>query len=378
MYYLRKKIEYNIISIKKQFMMINYLVVYIFYYSIVRTYKVSSSEKLRKSGAEAETKALLYLMNFYSDSQDIHYFIVDFFNDLTGMNRTAKILWDLQSKGAKNSSPKSIGKELVTLFKNFISEINFKAYILFLGGVTSSFRIDNSKTSFGIENIKKEALELLIEGLIEECKNKIYIPNEQIKIDIIEKFISHVTFIIDEKKSTDYVRSIIKMHPHLMPEDIILEAIFNEIRDKQSSKKNINNVEGITIETTEDALDYCRHLTNNEIRLLTLQRILNWSILEKGIPEAFLEIYNRFPAEQRKDKLNECQANCCRALFNNNCADGFWTFFEKIYTLIIQHPQDSVTEIYRNIEDEILDGCPDLDVHSFKYCISIVKEGIQK
>ena len=72
-----------------------------------------------------------------------------------------------------------------------------------------------------------------------------------------------------------------------MPEDIILEAIFNEIRDKQSSKKNINNVEGITIETTEDALDYCRHLTNNEIRLLTLQRILNWSILEKGIPEAF-------------------------------------------------------------------------------------------
>lgn len=342
------------------------------------TYKVSSSEKLRKSGAEAETKALLYLMNFYPDSQDIHYFIVDFFNDLTGMNRTAKILWDLQSKGAKNSSPKSIGKELVTLFKNFISEINFKAYILFLGGVTSSFRIDNSKTSFGIENIKKEALELLIEGLIEECKNKIYIPNEQIKIDIIEKFISHVTFIIDEKKSTDYVRSIIKMHPHLMPEDIILEAIFNEIRDKQSSKKNINNVEGITIETTEDALDYCRHLTNNEIRLLTLQRILNWSILEKGIPEAFLEIYNRFPAEQRKDKLNECQANCCRALFNNNCADGFWTFFEKIYTLVIQHPQDSVTEIYRNIEDEILDGCPDLDVHSFKYFISIVKEGIQK
>lgn len=221
-------------------------------------------------------------------------------------------------------------------------------------------------------------MELLIEGLIEECKNKIYIPNEQIKIDIIEKFISHVTFIIDEKKSTDYVRSIIKMHPHLMPEDIILEAIFNEIRDKQSSKKNINNVEGITIETTEDALDYCRHLTNNEIRLLTLQRILNWSILEKGIPEAFLEIYNRFPAEQRKDKLNECQANCCRALFNNNCADGFWTFFEKIYTLIIQHPQDSVTEIYRNIEDEILDGCPDLDVHSFKYFISIVKEGIQK
>lgn len=47
------------------------------------SYTVKSSEKLRKSGAETETKALLYLMNFRSDSDDIYYFVVDFFNDLT-------------------------------------------------------------------------------------------------------------------------------------------------------------------------------------------------------------------------------------------------------------------------------------------------------
>lgn len=47
------------------------------------SYTVKSSEKLRKSGAETETKALLYLMNFRSDSDDIHYFVVDFFNYLT-------------------------------------------------------------------------------------------------------------------------------------------------------------------------------------------------------------------------------------------------------------------------------------------------------
>lgn len=76
--------------------------------------------------------------------------------------------------------------------------------------------------------------------------------------------------------------------------------------------------------------------------------------------------------------MNECQADCCRALFNNNRADGFWRFFEKIYSLIIEHPKSGVTDIYREIEDEILEGCPDLDVHSFKYFISIVKEGIQK
>ena len=41
------------------------------------SYTVKSSERLRKSGSEAETKALLYLMNFRPDSDDIYYFVVD-------------------------------------------------------------------------------------------------------------------------------------------------------------------------------------------------------------------------------------------------------------------------------------------------------------
>ena len=64
------------------------------------SYTVKSSERLRKSGSEAETKALLYLMNFRPDSDDIYYFVVDFFNDLTGMDNMASRLWDVQSKGA--------------------------------------------------------------------------------------------------------------------------------------------------------------------------------------------------------------------------------------------------------------------------------------
>ena len=92
------------------------------------TYTVRSSEKTRKSGADGETKALLYLMNFRSDSNEIHYFVVDFFNDLTGMDRFSTKLWDLQSKNTKNNSPKAIGKELVTLFKNYLSEFTFSYY----------------------------------------------------------------------------------------------------------------------------------------------------------------------------------------------------------------------------------------------------------
>ena len=79
------------------------------------SYTVCSSEKLRKSGADAETKAMLYLMNFREDSSEMNYFVVDFFNDVTGMDRMGRKLWDVQSKASKTASAKGIGRELVTL-----------------------------------------------------------------------------------------------------------------------------------------------------------------------------------------------------------------------------------------------------------------------
>lgn len=79
------------------------------------SYTVCSSEKLRKSGAYAETKAMLYLMNFREDSSEMNYFVVDFFNDVTGMDRMGRKLWDVQSKASKTASAKGIGRELVTL-----------------------------------------------------------------------------------------------------------------------------------------------------------------------------------------------------------------------------------------------------------------------
>ena len=45
------------------------------------TYIVKSSERLRPAASETETKALLYLMNFREDSEEVYYFVVDFFND---------------------------------------------------------------------------------------------------------------------------------------------------------------------------------------------------------------------------------------------------------------------------------------------------------
>lgn len=341
------------------------------------SYTVRSSERTRSSGAEHETKALLYLMNFRSDSNEIHYFVVDFFNDLTGMDRFAESLWDVQSKGAKNNSPAAIGKELVTLFKNYLSDIDFKEYILFLGGVSSTVRVDDTLDIFDLSNVNFSALSKLKEGLKKEAKEKTYINDYDITDSNIDDFLKKVTFVIDNKPPNEYVKAIIKDHPNIIPEDKVLTAIFNEIRNAQSELKN-NVVEGFVIQTTDEVLKYCRHLTNSEIRLLTLNRIINRNPVDKNsIPPSFLPIYSSWVPEKQREMLDECVQTLCKALFNKNAASEFWNLFENIYSLIVTNPNCAVQEIYQLLDTQIRNASPDFDAISLKYFISVVKDGIQ-
>lgn len=342
------------------------------------SYTVSASENKRGSCAEYETKSLLYLMNFRNDSDDIYYFVVDFFNDLTGMDRYAENLWDIQSKGAKNNSPAAIGKELVTLFKNYISDLSFANLILLLGGVSTTVRIDDSKEVFDITNIKDSALKKLKEGLISEATKKSYINNSQITDSNIDEFLKNVLFVVDTKAPEEYIKAIIKDHPAIMPENKILTAIFNEIRNAQSSLKN-TSVEGVIIQTSDEVLHYCRHLTNNEIRLMTLNRIINRNPLEKNsIPPSFVPIYSSWVAERQKDMLDQCVQTLCKALFNKNAAKAFWDLFATIYSLVVANPSNDVETIYQGINPSIRNASPDFDALSLQYFIAVIKDGIQQ
>lgn len=340
-------------------------------------YVVSSSERTRCSGAEHETKALLYLMNLRSDSDEIHYFVVDFFNDLTGMDRFAENLWDVQSKGAKNNAPAAIGKDLVTLFKNYLSDLTFRSYIIFLGGVSPTVRKDDSLNIFDISNVKDTALPKLKAGLKAEANAKTYIANADVTDENIDNFLSNVLFVIDDKTPAEYVKAIIKDHPGIIPEEKILAAIFNEIRNAQSELKN-TVVEGVVIQTSDEVLRYCRHLTNSEIRLMTLNRIINRNPVEKNsIPPSFIPIYSSWVPEKQREMLDGCVQTLCKALFNKNAASAFWSLFENIYSIIIANPTYTVQEIYQSLETQIRNASPDFDVISLQYFIAIVKDGIQ-
>lgn len=339
-------------------------------------YVVKSSERLRPSGADTETKALLYLMNFREDSNEIYYFIVDFFNDLTGMSRMSTKLWDMQSKGDKNPSPYMVGKELVTLYKNYISDFQFNKYILFLGGVTGTFRKDDTIFSFDISNVKDDAITKMHEGLMEECRSKTYINDKDINEEKIDEFLNLVYFVVDNNTKSEYVKKIIKLNPSIIPNEDVLVAIFNEIRDKQSGKKNISVVESLTLEAPDEVLNHGRHLSSTEIKLLVLNRILNQNVIGSSVPISFVEIYNKFPEERRKSLLEDCQLDLSRALFDVNGQEDFWRLFENIYNTIIINPKDNVDSIYRNLDSTIIDRCVVFETLSLKYFISKIKDGI--
>ena len=338
-------------------------------------YIVQSSEKLRKTASDFETKAMLYLMNFREDSSEINYFVVDFFNDVTGMDRMASKLWDVQSKASKTASAKAIGRELVTLFKNYVSDFDFTEYILFLGAVPDSFRIDSTKTIFQIDNVQERSITSITAGLKEECEKKEYIDTSRMTEEAVESFLRKVWFVIDDKAPEDYIREIIKRHPKIIPADNELIAIFNEIRNKQSEKKN-SLVEGLVIDRVDDVLAYGRYLTTNEIRLLVLGRIINTDPLSKGAPVSFLEICSKYPPERVTELIEDCRRALCCALFNKAAAQGFWKMFDEIYSLILQYPTQNIDFIFDRITQAAKDGCPDFDVLSLKFFIAKVKEGI--
>lgn len=104
------------------------------------------------------------------------------------MDTLSDKLWDVQSKGAKGNSPKAIGKELVTLFKNYMCDFEFADYILFVGGGSNTVRVDGEINSFGIENVKSEALQKMVEGLKEGARDKEYINNKDVTDINISEF----------------------------------------------------------------------------------------------------------------------------------------------------------------------------------------------
>ena len=340
-------------------------------------YKVESTERLTNIASVTETKALLYLMNLRADSHEINFFVIDFFNDVTGMDRYATKLWDVQSKASSNVAPKKIGQNLVTLYKNFLSEFDFHSYILFMGTPSVTVRKNLNSSCFGIDNITTSALTKIRQGLKEEAERVTYIANEKITDKSLNDFLHLVHFVIDDKEPCEYIKPIIKVKKELIPDNDVLTAIFNEIKNIQSIKKNGASVEGITINVPHESLNYYRHLSADQIKLLVLSRIINKNPMEQGPPISFIPVLNQIPLEQRKTCIDDCQIALCRALFDKNAGDVFWRILSEIISTIQEKPSYDVNQIYSSLDTSLLQDSQTFDAFSLKFFIANIKDGVE-
>lgn len=340
------------------------------------SYTVTSTEKTKESGSTHETKALLYLMNCRKDSDDIFFFVIDFFNDLTGVDRAGSKAWDMQSKSTKNLTASPLGRDLVTLYKNYLSEFSFNAYILFVGGISDSLMIDKSASSFTIDNFTLTAQKDILLYLKAESKDKTYIPDEMIIDEKMRDFLSKVIFVIDREKKSDYIRKIVKVNPAILPSDEYLDRIFDQIRSAQNDKKNLNT-ENVTINSLIEFEKYRKHLTNHEVKMMVLNRLIH----KNGInhtPISFFSILEGRDAPSKKEVLEDCQNSMFRILCDVNNGPAYWELFEEIYVLVSNNPLESVDEIYTRLDKSKVNKIQFLNFISTKFFIALIKDGLQQ
>lgn len=342
-------------------------------------YIIRSTEQNASRGNDMETRAMLHMLCFRDDYDDINGFAIDFFNDVTGMDNMALRLYDVQSKAAK-SGPKDIGEELVTLFKNYVSD--FKAYFveeaLFLGSIWGNVLEDSKLTEFKYADMTDEARRTVRKSLIDECKKKTYIDDGDITDENIDGFLNEAIFIVSREAPEEYITPLIRTANALAPTNKDLHAIFNEIRKAQVGIKTRSKVEGLAISHPSEAYTHSRVLKRSDIELLVISRLIKVNPLEAGVPTSFISIYNNLAPEESDERVEECQHAVARQMFAASETAAFWAFLEEIVTAIDNDPEAGVEELFRAIDNDVLNGCKFLDVLSAQYFIAIVKDGLKR
>lgn len=338
-------------------------------------YSFLSSERTTSSANTMEARALLHLLGYDEFSDDIAGFAIDCFNDVTGMDNMGLRLYDIQSKAAK-SGPADIGRSLVTLFNNYVSEFNeyFVEETLFLGSITSTVLTDGDLSTFGYSDMIDNTRQIVRHNLISECHKKEYVEEKSITDENIDMFLNQVVFVVAKQDDADCIKPLIKSSAILVPASKKLHSIFIEIRDAQSTIKNKPSIAGKSIRYPDEVYNYGRVLKRRDIELLVITRIINSNPLEAGIPSSFLPILQKQECGTENDVTEDCQLALSCQMFEKNLPKSFWDLLGAIVTVIDNANDADVETIYRAIDCDICASCTHLDILSIEYFIALVKD----
>lgn len=237
-------------------------------------YKFKTSEQNNEKATEFETKSLLYLLTKIKGHSKVDLFIIDCFNDVTGASEHYTDSWDVQSKNVASLTPRTVGKALYTLFANFVSDISFGHYILYLPQLKEAYINDIALESCDISNFKSTKVSAIKEGLMQEIerRNDPEIINTKYSKDV-DEFLSKVIFVFDHYGKSDYIKSIIEFKNLNRLDESFLVRIFDEIRTQQASKK-IKCVFGEEVSSIQEAEKFGKNISRKDIELLDRKSVV--------------------------------------------------------------------------------------------------------
>lgn len=342
-------------------------------------YTIKTSERNNDKATEFETKSMLYLMTKSSDSDNVELFIIDCFNDVTGVGYDGNDTWDIQSKGVASLTPGKIGRSLYTLFANYVSEIEFGHHILYIPIPKETYVESADKESFDIRNFKEKNRDRIRTGLLQEIQDRndaevsAYAHTRK-----VDDFLDSVLFVTDRYEKADYIRAIIQFKRLEDLSEEFLNRIFDEIRAAQAIKK-IRNVYGVTVSSVNEAAKYDKNIYRKDIELLVVNRIIgNDMFATKGIPIYFIKEIDSVDEDDIADTVQECQTQISRTLFNRNNKKAFWRLLEEIMRAVVNDKIIAIREVMSHIKQTTRTSVFTLDDLSLLYLIAIVKEGLNQ
>ena len=339
------------------------------------SYTFKNTEINNEKASVFETKSLLYLIGKSVDKKHIEYITFDCFNDVSGIDKAFKNIWDIQSKNDANLNPKKIGKYLFTLFDNHISAFNFKEFIFFCPKLKDDYKVDVGLISYNLSNITTDTSNRIKIGLEEEVKR---VKGGTVDYSVkISSFLSQVIFVEDNYKEHEYLKFITKFKNKKLKTDDFYLTVFKELRDIQSSKKN-SYIENESIKEIIDVINFRRHLRILDIDTLLICRIIGCEIFQyNSIPLHFFEIVKKLDKEDVKDILLNCNSNLSRCFFNKVSTREFWRICESIIQYLETSYTSDINIIYTSIFSSYAPKYKYLDELTIKYLIALTIEGLE-
>ncbi|MDD7719041.1 MAG: hypothetical protein PUJ11_06035 [Eubacteriaceae bacterium] len=341
-------------------------------------YRIKTSERNNDKATEYETKSLLYLLTKIKGHRSIDLFIIDCLNDVTGVAEGYKDSWDIQSKNVTSLTPRQVGIALYTLFANYVSDLSFGHYILFLPSLKDGYVKDIAAEVFQIDNFVAGKIKAVKSGLESEIERRNDIDvNTASNLTKIDSFLSDVIFITDRYNKSDYIKSIIKFKNLSSLKDEFLIRIFEEIRAKQAVKK-IPNVNGVEVNSIQETAALGKNITRKEIELLVVNRVIGNDLFSRnGIPLYFIREVSAMDEEDIADLIQECQSQIGKTLFNKNNKKAFWHLLEEIISVIEADKNLGIRSILSQISDKPKGKVFTMDENALLYLIALVKEGLE-